>query len=60
VGKAVCQFLILEALFEATAAIPDDHIYIVGGDVTAAHIAVIVVFSIKRAHDLVLHGPLGA
>jgi hypothetical protein len=53
--EAVSQFLVFETLTVASAAIPDDLVYIVGRYIPAANIAVVFVFSIKRAEVIGLH-----
>jgi hypothetical protein len=57
-GKTFRQFLILETFLVATTAVPDDQVDIVGRDVTATHIAVVITLSVKRANYLVRHGSL--
>jgi hypothetical protein len=46
-GKPVGQLHVFDALGVTTAAVADDHIHIVGRDIAAPHIAVIIVFAVK-------------
>jgi hypothetical protein len=47
--KTVGQLHIFDALGVAPTAITDNHIDIVGGYVATAHVAIIIVFSVKWA-----------
>lgn len=53
--EAVSQFVIFETFLVASAAIPDNLVYIVGRDIPAADIAVIFVFSVKRTDGTGFH-----
>jgi hypothetical protein len=46
-GKTVGQFQVLNALTVAAAAITNDHVDVMGGDITAPHIAVVIVFAVE-------------
>jgi hypothetical protein len=57
-GKTFGQFLILETFLIATTAVPNDQVYIVGRNIAAPHVAVIVALSVKWAYYLVIHNSL--
>ena len=45
--KPVGQFLVFRAVTVPAAAVPDDHVHIVAGNISAADITVIIVFAIE-------------
>jgi hypothetical protein len=53
--ETVGQFLVFRAVTVATAAITDDHIHIVTGDVSAADITVVIVFAIEWTDSIRRH-----
>jgi hypothetical protein len=55
-GKTFRQFLVLVTFPVATTAVPDDQVDIVGRYISAPHIAVVVILSVKRANFLMYHG----
>jgi hypothetical protein len=53
--KTVRQLLVFETLPKSAAAVPDDQVNVVWGDVATPHIAVIIIFAVKRADGLLPH-----
>jgi hypothetical protein len=48
-GETVGKFLIFETATITAAAVFDDHVDIIAGDITTADIAEILIFTVKRA-----------
>jgi hypothetical protein len=57
-GKAVRQFLVFQAFPVAPTAIADNQIDVVGRDVPAADITVVITFSVKRTNYIMSHDSL--
>jgi hypothetical protein len=49
VGKAVGKLQVLGAVGMTPAAVTDDHVHVVGRDITAPHVTVIIVFPVEWA-----------
>jgi hypothetical protein len=58
-GIALGELLIFETFFIPAAAILDDQIHVIGRDVLAANVAIIIVLTVKWADDFTRHATLG-
>jgi hypothetical protein len=57
-GETFCQFPVFEAFLVTTAAVLDDTIDVVGRNVAATNVTVIVIFTVERADRIGRHSSL--